>query len=286
VYLEFSGAVEARAQSQREILLNSFIAAVIIVCLLYIAFGNVRNLLLVLVNVPFALVGGVLAALLAGGELSLGSMVGFVTLFGLTMRNSIMMISHFEHLVPGCSLWRIGAIALAGTDALGRGEAELLNLMMRRILHRFFELGMLIKGVDGGLELVGGLLLVFLSPAAINRVVFFFVEGELKEDPTDLVANLLLHTTRSAIQVRVPASVFLIVHGIVKLVLVAGLATGRLWSYPAAFLVFAGFTVYQFYQLTQQYSLFLEAVTILDVVVILLIIAEYRQMRIARTHKL
>jgi hypothetical protein len=67
---------------------------------------------------------------------------------------------------------------LVGADALGRGEGELLNLMMRRILHRFFELGIIVKGVDGGLELVGGLLLVFLPPAAINRVVFFFVEGE------------------------------------------------------------------------------------------------------------
>jgi uncharacterized membrane protein len=153
---------------------------------------------------------------------------------------------------------------------------------MRRILHRFFELGILIKGVDGVLELVVGLLLVFLSPGAINRVVLFFVEGELKEDPTDLVANLLLHTTRSAIEVRVPASVFLIVHGVVKLVLVAGLATNRLWSYPAAILVFAGFTIYQLYQLSQQYSLFLEIVTILDVIVVLLVIAEYRHMRIVR----
>jgi uncharacterized membrane protein len=162
----------------------------------------------------------------------------------------------------------------------------LRDLEARRILHRFFELGILIKGVDGGLELVGGLLLVFLSPVAINRVVFFFLEGELKEDPTDLVANLLLHTTRSAIEVRVPASVFLIVHGIVKLVLVGGLATNRLWSYPAAILVFAGFTIYQLYQLGQQYSLFLETVTVLDVIVILLVIAEYRHMRIAGTHKL
>jgi uncharacterized membrane protein len=178
-----------------------------------------------------------------------------------------------------CSLWPFGAIAVAGTYALGRGEGELLNLMMRRVLHRFFELGMLIKGIDGGLELVGGLLLVFLSPAAINRVVFFFVEGELKEDPTDLIANLLLHTTRSVIQVRVPASVFLIVHGIVKLVLVAGLATGRLWSYPAALLVFAGFITYQLYQLSQQYSFFLELVTILDGIVILLVIAEYMHVR-------
>ncbi len=167
---------------------------------------------------------------------------------------------------------------------MGQGKSR--NLEARRILHRFFELGILIKGVDGGLELVGGLLLVLLSPVAINRVVFFFVEGELKEDPTDLVANLLLHTTRSAIEVRVPASVFLIVHGIVKLVLVGGLATNRLWSYPAAILVFAGFTIYQLYQLGQQYSLFLETVTVLDVIVILLVIAEYRHMRIASGHKL
>jgi uncharacterized membrane protein len=100
-----------------------------------------------------------------------------------------------------------------------------------------------------------------------------------------LIANLLVQTTRSAIEVRVPASVFLIVHGIVKLVLVGGLATNRLWSYPAAILVFAGFTIYQLYQLTQQSSLFLEIVTILDVIVILLVIAEYRHSRMARTNK-
>src|SRR5258708_25044487 len=157
--------------------------------------------------------------------------------------------------------------------------------MLRRVLHRFFELGMLIKGIDGGLELAGGFLLILPPPAAINRVVFFLVKGELKEDPTDLVANLLLHTTRSAIDVRVPASVFLIVHGIVKLALVGGLATDRLWSYPAAILVFAGFAIYQLYQLGQQYSLFLEVVTVLDVMIVLLVIAEYRHMRIVRTHE-
>ena len=150
--------------------------------------------------------------------------------------------------------------------------------MRKRILHRFFEIGIIIKGVDGALELVGGLLLIFLSPAAINRVLFFFVEGELKEDPTDVIANLLVRTTRSAIQVKVPASVFLIGHGIVKLVLVGGLATNRLWSYPAAILVFAGFTIYQLCQLSQQYSSFLVTATLLDVIVILLIIAEYRHL--------
>jgi uncharacterized membrane protein len=155
------------------------------------------------------------------------------------------------------------------------------KLEARRILHRFFEIGILIKGVDGGLELIGGLLLVFLSPSAINRVVLFFVEGELKEDPNDFFANLLVHITRSAIDAKIPASIFLIVHGVVKLGLVGGLATHRLWSYPAAIIVFAGLTLYQLYQLNQQYSLFLGVVTVLDVIVIVLVIVEYRYLRIA-----
>jgi hypothetical protein len=58
-----------------------------------------RNLALVLINLPFAFVGGVFAVALTGGLLSLGSMVGFVTLFGITLRNSMLMISHYEHLV-------------------------------------------------------------------------------------------------------------------------------------------------------------------------------------------
>jgi uncharacterized membrane protein len=66
----------------------------------------------------------------------------------------------------------------------------------------------------------------------------------LKEDPTDLVANLLLRTTGKMVQSPVSASAFLSVHGVVKLLLVAGLAANKLWSYPTAHAVFAGFTIY------------------------------------------
>lgn len=165
------------------------------------------------------------------------------------------------------------------------GQSESRNSGASRIVHRFFELGILIKGIDGAFELVGGLLLAFLSPSAINQLVYFFLEDELKEDPADSVANLLLHITRSAIKVRVSASAFLIVHGIVKLALVIGLATHRLWSYPLAILVFTGFTIYQLYQVSQQYSLFMVTVTVLDVMVIILVIAEYRHMRGKINHR-
>ena len=151
-----------------------------------------------------------------------------------------------------------------------------------RLLHRVFELGVLAKGVDGALELIGGLLLLFLSAAAIRGVILFLVQGELKEDPTDLVANLLVHNTRTVIQTRVSASVFLIVHGVVKLALVAGLAANKLWSYPVAIVVFTAFAIYQIYEIVQRGSLFLVIATILDIIVVVLAIAEYRHVRLVR----
>jgi uncharacterized membrane protein len=152
------------------------------------------------------------------------------------------------------------------------------------LLHRIFELAVLAKGLDGAVELIGGLLLLVLSPAAIKSTIFLLVQGELKEDPTDLVANLLVHNTSTVIQTRFAACAFLIVHGVVKLALVSGLVTNQLWSYPAAIVVFTGFTIYQVYQLTQQNSWFLEIVTILDIIVVLSVIAEYRHVKRARTH--
>jgi CzcA family heavy metal efflux pump len=99
VYVEFSGTADEQARSERDLAVHAVIAGIGIVLLLSIVMQNYRNLLLVLANLPFALVGGVLIALATGGTLSLGSLVGFVTLFGITLRNSIMLISHYEHLV-------------------------------------------------------------------------------------------------------------------------------------------------------------------------------------------
>ena len=98
-YVEFAGAAAAQSQSQRDLLVHSLLAGLGIVLLLSVVMGSFRNLVLVLANLPFALVGGVIAAWVTGGNLTLGSLVGFVTLFGITLRNSIMMIAHYEHLV-------------------------------------------------------------------------------------------------------------------------------------------------------------------------------------------
>jgi len=151
--------------------------------------------------------------------------------------------------------------------------------MMRRTLHRLFELGIIIKGIDGALELVGGLLLLFLSPDQISDIISFFIREELREDPADLVANLLLHSIQSVIRSRSFAGAFLLVHGVTKLLLVAGLATNQLWSYPVGIAVFGAFTVYQIYELVHRYSFFLVIVTVLDIIVIALIFEEYGRVR-------
>ena len=98
-HVEFAGAAEAQARSRRDLLVNSLLAATGMILLLSLVSSHWRNLALVLINLPFAFVGGVFAVALTGGLLSLGSMVGFVTLFGITLRNSMLMISHYEHLV-------------------------------------------------------------------------------------------------------------------------------------------------------------------------------------------
>lgn len=95
----FGGEAEARAETQQELLLHSGLAGIGIILLLTIVMRNLPNLLLVLVNLPFTLVVGVVAVYLTGGSISIGGLVGFVTLFGITTRHSIMLMSHYEHLV-------------------------------------------------------------------------------------------------------------------------------------------------------------------------------------------
>jgi CzcA family heavy metal efflux pump len=98
-YATYAGTARAQAEAQSDLLVHSALAGVGIFLLLYIAFNNLNNLAITFVNLPFALIGGVIAVFATGGWMSLGSLVGFVTLFGITLRNSIMLVSHYQHLV-------------------------------------------------------------------------------------------------------------------------------------------------------------------------------------------
>jgi CzcA family heavy metal efflux pump len=168
-YVEFSGTAEAQAQSRRDLLVNSLLAALGIVLLLSVAMGNYRNLLLVLLNLPLALVGGVLVALLTGGNLSLGSLVGFVTLFGITLRNSIMLISHYEHLVDVEGMtW--------GLDTALRGASErLAPILMTALVTGLGLLPLAIGSGDPGREIEGPMATVILGGLVTSTLLNLLV---------------------------------------------------------------------------------------------------------------
>jgi len=97
--VEYGGQFKSEEAASRTLLLLSLGVLAGIFLLLYMAFGNIRNVLLILINVPLALFGGVFAVYLGQGILSVASLVGFITLFGIATRNGIMMISHYQYLL-------------------------------------------------------------------------------------------------------------------------------------------------------------------------------------------
>jgi CzcA family heavy metal efflux pump len=168
-YVQFSGTAEAQAQSRRDLLVNSLLAGLGILLLLSAVMRNYRNLLLVLVNLPFALVGGVLAAMLTGGNLSLGSLVGFVTLFGITLRNSIMLISHYEHLVGvEGSTW--------GLETALRGASErLAPILMTALVTGLGLLPLALGSGDPGREIEGPMATVILGGLVTSTLLNLLV---------------------------------------------------------------------------------------------------------------
>jgi CzcA family heavy metal efflux pump len=119
VFLRYGGAAEAQRAARNELLLHSAAAFVLIVLLLALAFGHSRHVLLVLLSLPSTLIGGVIAVALTGGTLSIGAMVGFVALFGMAARNTILLVSHFDHLVQNESQpWSMATAARGAEERL------------------------------------------------------------------------------------------------------------------------------------------------------------------------
>jgi CzcA family heavy metal efflux pump len=168
-YVVFAGEAQARAQSQHDLLVNAVLAGIGIVLLLFMALRSTRALLLVLVNLPFALVGGAVIVLITGGNLALGSLIGFVTLFGITLRNSIMLISHYQHLVNQEGMqW--------GPEAAKRGASErLVPILMTALVTGLGLLPLALYSGAPGNEIEGPMALVILggliTSTALNLLV-------------------------------------------------------------------------------------------------------------------
>lgn len=169
VHAELAGTATAQREATRELLLHSLLAASVILLLLWLAFAEPGRLLLVIANLPFALVGGVAAVALSDRLLSLGSLVGFVTLFGIATRNAVMLVSHYEHLVLVEGLPWHRATALQGaSERLG-------PILMTATVTGLALLPLALGSGDPGREIEGPMAIVILGGLATSTLLSLLV---------------------------------------------------------------------------------------------------------------
>ncbi|WP_233836438.1 efflux RND transporter permease subunit [Paraburkholderia sp. ZP32-5] len=168
-YAVFAGESKARAQSQHDLLAYGAIALAGIVLLLFVAMKSRRAVMLVLFNLPFALVGGIASVFAGGANLSLGSMVGFVTLLGISLRNSLMLISHYEHLVEADGLpWDVD------TAVLGASE-RLVPILMTALVTALALAPLALTSGAAGNEIEGPMAVVILGGLVTSTVLNLLV---------------------------------------------------------------------------------------------------------------
>jgi CzcA family heavy metal efflux pump len=165
VYLRYGGTAPAQAAAARDLLLHSAAALVLIVLLLALAFGHSRHVLLVLVALPSTLLGGVAAVALTGGSLSLGAMVGFVALFGMAARNTILLVSHYDHLVS------IERQPWSAATALRGAEERLTPVLLTALLTGLALLPVAIQSRQPGHEIEGPMAIVILGGLVSSTLV-------------------------------------------------------------------------------------------------------------------
>jgi Cu/Ag efflux pump CusA len=167
--VEYGGQFESQqSASQRLLILGSgAIAGIFLV--LVLAFGRARDALLVMVNLPLALIGGVAGVFLAGGVLSVASIIGFITLFGIATRNGIMLVSHIRHLmeVEGVTSFR---------EAVERGARErLLPILMTAMAAGLALIPLATSAGESGSEIQAPMAIVILCGLATSTLLNMFV---------------------------------------------------------------------------------------------------------------
>jgi len=147
-----------------------------------------------------------------------------------------------------------------------------------RALDQTFKIGLILKAADGVLEIVSGLLLLFLSPSTIDRIAHTLTAHELGQDPHDRIANYILHTTgHLSSGTTLFGAVYLLSHGVAKVVLVFFVLRGKLWAYPWLIGLLGVFIVYQLYVIALvKFSWWLVALTAFDVFLVWLTWREYQ----------
>ena len=123
-------------------------------------------------------------------------------------------------------------------------------MALPRSLDRVFRVSVSLKGIDGALEVIGGLLLLIASPNSIQALARALTQHELSQDPHDFVARHVLDAaTGVSHHTTLFAGIYLLSHGLAKVVVVVAVLRDELWAYPAMIVLLAAFIAYQLYRL-------------------------------------
>lgn len=145
-----------------------------------------------------------------------------------------------------------------------------------RALDRTFKVSIALKGIDGALEIIGGAALLFVAPATLQQWARTLTAHELAQDPHDFIAHHLLHSaSQLSHSTTLFGAIYLLSHGLAKVVLVIALLREQLWAYPSMIALLGVFIIYQLYRLTYRVTIGLTVLTLFDAFVVWLTIREY-----------
>ncbi|TDR45668.1 CzcA family heavy metal efflux pump [Tahibacter aquaticus] len=187
MYVEIAGTAREAAAARGDLARYSVLAAIVIVVLLLLSFRERRSALIVLINVPFALVGGVLALAVCGEALSMGALVGFIALFGISARNGIMLLSHYEHLMLNEGLRWSRHTALRGV------RERLTPIFMTALVTALGVVPLALGSGEAGREIEGPMAIVLLggllSSTVLNLLVLPLIAARALRTPPLLGAT-------------------------------------------------------------------------------------------------
>lgn len=166
-HITYGGQFESEEQASRTLAITSLIALVVVFMLLYHQFKNVKQSLIILINLPLAMIGGVLLLIITGGELNIPAIIGFISLLGITTRNGMLLMSRYNHLkTDGVSL----------LERIKVGSLDRLNpIMMTALSTSLALIPLAINGSAPGNEIQSPMAIVILGGLLTSTVLNLLV---------------------------------------------------------------------------------------------------------------
>jgi uncharacterized membrane protein len=154
------------------------------------------------------------------------------------------------------------------------------NFFKEKYIHELFDITLVLKGIHALVEIISAVFVYFVSQKFVSSVVVWMTREELLDDPRDLFANYLIKFAESfSVSSQHFVAFYLLSHGIIKMILIVALFKEKLWAYPTSIVVFSMFIFYQIYRYAITQSVWLIVFTVLDIIVILLTIHEYKYIK-------